>query len=111
MAIVDDVLALVGDSPGGPQCAGQVPAAVAQITVMAKAYTRGAGFTAGPGANEPNDELSAVITTASARLAANGAGTQFRKKVDEVEYEWRSSFTGWTLAELFVLNRYRVRAQ
>ncbi|WP_061001175.1 hypothetical protein [Mycolicibacterium mucogenicum] len=107
MAIVDDVLALVGDSPGGPQCAPHVPTAVAQITVMAKAYTRGRGFTG----NTPNVELSAVIVTASARLAANGAGTQFRKKVDEVEYEWRSSFTGWTLAEQIVLNRYRVRAQ
>lgn len=107
MAIVDDVLALVGDSAGGPHVASQVPTAVAQITVMAKAYTRGRGFTG----NTPNDELSAVIATASARLAANGFGTQFRKKVDEVEYEWRSSFTGWTLAELAVLNRYRVRAQ
>jgi hypothetical protein len=56
------------------------------------------------------DEIAAVITTASARLAANGQQGLWRKRVDDVEYEWRSSFMGWTLAELFVLNRYRVRA-
>jgi hypothetical protein len=50
-----------------------------------------------------------VIVTASARLTANGSQGLWRKKVDDVEYEWRSSFQGWTLAELFVLNRYRVR--
>lgn len=84
-----------------------VPAAIAQITVMVRAYTRGRGFKDGM----PNDELSAVITTASARLAANGAGLQYRARVDDVENEYRSGFQGWTLAELAVLNRYRVRAQ
>ena len=56
------------------------------------------------------DEIAAVITTASAPLAANGQQGLWRKRFDDVEYEWRSSFMGWTLAELFVLNRYRVRA-
>ncbi|WLP90085.1 hypothetical protein [Gordonia sp. NB41Y] len=79
------------------------------VTAMARAYTRGNGFDD----VDPNDEIAAVITTATARLvsypdqapsrtdtagpmshAVNGAG-----------------FTGWTLAELFVLNRYRKRAQ
>lgn len=56
---------------------------------------------------EPNDELAAVITTAAARLLANP------EQVDSgVGSTWtRGSFQGWTLAELFVLNRYRVRAQ
>ena len=76
------------------------------ITTMAKAYTRGRGFDDG----EPNDELAAVITTAAARLAANGSQGLWRKRVDDVEYDWRSSFTGWTLAEQAVLNRYRKRA-
>lgn len=95
-----DVEALL-DSPSAA-----VDAAIAQVTVLARAYTRGRGFDAG----EPNDELSAVITTASARLAANGRQTLGRKKVDDVEHEVRSSFLGWTLAELAVLNRYRVTA-
>jgi hypothetical protein len=104
MAIADDVAALL-DTPGGPQPAS-LPAAVSQITVMARAYTRGRGF---DGA-EPNDELAAVIATTAAPLAANGQQSLRRKRVYDVEYEWRSSFGGWTLAALFVLNRYRVRA-
>lgn len=76
------------------------------VTTMAKSYTRGRGFVD----NEPNDELAAVIITAAARLASNGRQGLWRKRVDDVEYEWRSSFNGWTLAEQYVLNRYRVRA-
>ncbi|HNM86557.1 MAG TPA: hypothetical protein PKI77_18805 [Mycobacterium sp.] len=86
--------------------AGDVATVVPIVTTMAKAYTRGRGFTD----NDPNEEIAAVIATASARLAANGeqlAG----KRVDDVEvrYSLASTF-GWTLAELAVLNRYRVTA-
>ena len=86
---------------------GEVTTVVPIVTVMAKAYTRGRGFNG----NEPNAEIAAVITTASARLSANGTGLM-SKKVDDVEYQYSlaSSF-GWTLAEQIVLNRYRVRAQ
>lgn len=97
-----DVEALMGNLP-----VGAVPAAISQITVMARAYTRGNGFDID---GEPCDELAAVIVTAAARLAANGSGTMYRKKVDDVEIEFRSSFQGWTLAEMAVLNRYRVTA-
>jgi hypothetical protein len=76
------------------------------VTTMAKASTRGRGFDG----NTPNDELAAVITTASARPAANGQRGLWQKRVDDVEFEWWSSFGGWTRAELAVLNRYRVRA-
>ncbi|WP_255789329.1 hypothetical protein [Mycobacteroides abscessus] len=86
---------------------GEVTTVVPLVTTMAKAYTRGRGFTG----NEPNAEIAAVITTASARLSANATGLM-SKKVDDVEYQYSlaSSF-GWTLAEQIVLNRYRVRAQ
>lgn len=76
------------------------------ITTLAKAYTRGRGFTG----NEPNDEIAAVITTAAARLAANGPQTNFAQTVGRTGRDVRSFFTGWTLAEQIVLNRYRVRA-
>lgn len=85
----DTVLALAGES-------------LPIITAMAQAYTRGNGFTAG----EPNEEIAAVITTATARLMGNPDQTQYR--VGDVSYQ--SAFTGWTLAETFVLNRYRKRA-
>ncbi|MGB5796789.1 MAG: hypothetical protein WBH51_13500 [Mycolicibacter algericus] len=87
---------------------GSLDAAVAVITVMVRAYTRGNGFTAG----EPNDELAAVITTAASRLAANPGGIS-RTDTAGSDYtrDLRGAFGGWTLAEQFVLNRYRVRAQ
>lgn len=107
MTIAEDVTALL-DHPGNAYPGtSAVDAAVAQITVMVRAYTRGRGF---DDEGDPNDELAAVITTAAARLAVNGSGIGFRKKVAEVEEEWRTGFTGWTLAELTVLNRYRVTA-
>ncbi|OBB71222.1 hypothetical protein [Mycobacterium sp. 852014-52144_SCH5372336] len=86
----------------------QATTVVPLITAMAKAYTRGRGFDA---AGEPNDEVAAVITTAAARLVANGRQLAVRDKVDDVEQEYRGGFNGWTLAEQIVLNRYRVRAQ
>jgi hypothetical protein len=85
---------------------GDVATVVPIITLMAKSYTRGRGFTG----TEPNAEIAAVIATASARLASNGTGLQ-RKKVDDVEYEYSlAGFSGWTLAERIVLDRYRVKA-
>lgn len=72
------------------------------ITAMARAYTRGNGFSG----TDPNDEIAAVITTATARLMANPDQLQYR--VGNVSFQ--SSFAGWTLAETFVLNRYRKRA-
>lgn len=76
--------------------AGEV---VPVITAMVRAYTRGRGFADG----EPNDELAAVVTTAAARMVANPE--QIQSKVGSVEI--RGGFQGWTLAETFVLNRYR----
>lgn len=98
--MTEDVTALLGNNPAVEQ-------AVPIITSMARAYTRGRGFDG----SMPNDEIAAVITTAAARLAGNGRGLQYRQKVDDFEQEFRSTFQGWTLAELAVLNRYRVRAQ
>ncbi|TMS50972.1 hypothetical protein [Mycobacterium sp. DBP42] len=72
------------------------------ITAMARAYTRDQGFTG----TEPADDLAAVITTATARLVANPE--QLSTDVGNVSI--RGGFNGWTLAELFVLNRYRRRA-
>lgn len=79
--------------------AGEV---VPVITAMVRAYTRGRGFDDG----DPNDELAAVITTASARMVANPE--QVDTKVGSTEI--RGGFRGFNLAELFVLNRYRKRA-
>ena len=72
------------------------------ITAMVAAYTRGRGFDLGV----PSDDLAAVITTASARMVANPE--QLPTRVGSVEI--RAGFQGFSLAETFVLNRYRKRA-
>lgn len=72
------------------------------VTALARSYTRGGGFTdAGP-----NDDIAAVITTATARLLANPE--QIDQSIGEVSL--RRGFVGWSLAEVVVLNGYRRRA-
>lgn len=98
---IDDITGQVGDLNSA-----DLTTVVPIVTVMARAYTRGNGFTDG----QPNDEIAAVITTASARLAANPTGLQ-RKRIDDIEYQYSlASVFSWTLAEQIVLNRYRKRA-
>lgn len=71
------------------------------ITAMVRGYTRDRGFDG----IEPREDLAAVITTATARMMANP--DQLQTTVGEVQL---AGWQGFTLAELFVLNRYRVRA-
>jgi len=74
------------------------------ITSLVRAYTRDRGFTG----DEPAADLAAVIVTATARLVTapdqvpNSAVGPFTRS--------GAGFTGWTTAELVVLNRYRQRA-
>lgn len=86
--------------------AGGTDAIVPLITTMAKAYTRGQGFDG----DEPNPEIAAVITTASARLAANPKQLGNTETAGPFSEAVVGGFNGWTLAEQFVLNRYRKRA-
>jgi hypothetical protein len=97
-----DVAAFLG-RPDDDTLVDLAEESVSIITAMVRAYTRGKGF---DGA-EPNDELAAVITTASARLCANPE--QIGTEVGNVSI--RGGFQGFNLAEQIVLNRYRVRAQ
>ncbi|KUI27756.1 hypothetical protein [Mycobacterium sp. GA-2829] len=78
--------------------------AVPIVTVMVRAYVRG-----GPGW-ESNEELDAVIVTASARMVSNPSGIAHDATAGQFTQSVRGAFQGWTLAELFVLNRYRRRA-
>ncbi|BCO71430.1 hypothetical protein [Mycobacterium intracellulare] len=100
---VSDLAALTGTAISQEQGA----AVLTIITAMASAYTRGQGFTAGV----PNDEIRAVILTASARLVSNATGLTYSETEGPSAIEYSSAFSGWTLGELFVLNRYRRRAQ
>ena len=78
--------------------------AVAIITAMVKAYTRGRGFVG----TIPAPDVEAVIVTASARFTANPEQVERYQAADYAETPTR--FLGFTLPELAVLNRYRKRA-
>lgn len=73
------------------------------VTVFVKAYVRGNGFTA----DVPNADLSAVITTATARLVVNPERVA-RNQIDDYS-ETPAMLDGFTLPELAVLHLYRRR--
>jgi len=77
------------------------------ISAMARAYTRGRGF---DDTGEPCEEVAAVIYLAAARFISNPKQTSQSLTAGPYVLDQRSFFTGWTLAEMFVLNRYRKRA-
>lgn len=95
-----DVAAFLGrgDDPETVALARQV---LPIITAMARSYTRDRGFDD----IMPREDLEAVLVTATARMMANP--DQLQTTVGEVQL---AGWQGFNLAELFVLNRYRVRA-
>lgn len=99
---VSDLSGLMGWTVDGAQGA----AVLSIVSAMVSEYTRGQGFTNG----NPSDGLRAVILFASARLLANPRGLLLTEAVGPEQIEFRSAFTGWTVAEYYVLNRYRKRA-
>ncbi|CPR68938.1 hypothetical protein [Mycobacteroides abscessus] len=85
----------------------QGAAVLAVVSAMAKAYTRGEGFIDG----QPDAAISAVTTTASVRMLANTGQTRFSLTKGPQAAMFDAGFTGWTVAELMVLNSYRVRTK
>lgn len=81
-------------------------AVIQNVTAMVKAYTRGEGFTG----SVPNDELRAVVLSASCRVISNPRGIEITEAVGPQSASFRGAFTGWTVPELFCLNRFRKRA-
>ena len=77
------------------------------ITAMAQGYTRGRGFETG----EPADDLEAVIVTATARLVANPEQLPKDQTAGSFSLRTYAGFKGWSLAETFILNRYRQRSR
>ena len=100
-----DVRLYLGRDPAGSDDAG-IMAHVEAATQMVKAYVRGNGFDD----YGPAEDLEAVIVSFAARLHSNPTNdTQTSVSVDDAS-ESRSTFRGWTLPELAVMHRYRVRA-
>lgn len=85
----------------------QAEEVVKTITLMVKAYTRGRGFTLDDDGNQViTEDIQSVILTASNRYIANPSGLLYRAGSEQIS----SVFSGWTLAETFVLNNYRRRS-
>lgn len=61
-------------------------------------------------AGEYRDGIKAVVITVGARIAANPAQVTVRDTAGEFSRSRGAGFSGFTLAELAVLNRYRKRA-
>lgn len=108
-----DVLAFLGHDDTDEVLVAQADAAVRTVTAMVAAYTRGrhlhptetilVGDEFVPAHREGVDD---VILTAAARLVTNPTGIPY----DTGGVSIRGAFQGFTLVELAVLNRYRVRA-
>ncbi|WP_137148080.1 hypothetical protein [Mycolicibacterium sp. CR10] len=90
---------------GSEVSSDQAEAVISVVQAMVSAHTRGQGFTEG----EPNAELSAVILSASARLLCNTAGLE-RETMGSLSVQYGSGAFGFTLPELRILDRYRVKA-
>lgn len=80
---------------------------VAVITAMARSYTRDRGFDED---GTPAEAVAAVILTATARLMSNREQLPSDTTAGPFSKRTYAGFNGWSLAETFVLNRYRKRA-
>lgn len=102
---VSDLTELLFGASGQTVDSEQGAQVLATVTQLANAYTRGVGFTAGP-----NADISAVIVTAAARLLAHPRQLAVDESVGPDSASFRTGFTGWSVLESIVLNRYRVTA-
>lgn len=103
MLTADDVSALMP----GPASVDQIEAALAVITALARSFTRGGGWTD----DEPADDINAVILSATCRLLTNVGQLPISESMGAFSVNINGGFTGWSLVELAVLNRYRERAK
>ena len=104
MAVEAEQVLLFLGRPGDTAIEGLAEAAIPIVTTMVKAYVRGTGT-----GWEPNEELEAVIVTAAARLVSNPGQLAVDQTAGPFMQSLRGGFTGWTITELAVLNRYRKR--
>ncbi|MDA2893057.1 hypothetical protein PDG61_19200 [Mycolicibacterium sp. BiH015] len=90
----------VNDLLGGDD---QLSAALSVVTAMAKSYCR-------KDWDELPADVAAVVKLAALRLLAHPQQLDMAQTMGVMSMDWREGFSGFTIGELFVLNRYRVRA-
>ncbi|UXA10381.1 hypothetical protein KXD97_19855 [Mycobacterium sp. SMC-8] len=104
MAVEAEQVAAFLGQPENAATLATAEQAIPVVSTMLRAYVRGgAGW-------ESNDELDAVIVAAAARMVSNPSGLAHDDTAGPFTRSVRGAFQGWTLAELFVLNRYRKTA-
>lgn len=84
----------------------QGAALLAWTSQIVSGYTRGVGFTG----TVPNADLCAVILSASARVWAHPRQLRVASTEGEESVSWGEGFAGFNMAEIRVLDRYRVTA-
>lgn len=102
-----DVATLLGLPTTGDGWDSQIILAMTVVTDVARAYTRGEGFSAD---YDCSNDIASVIVLATGRLLRNPSQLPVREQYGAIVVDYRGGFSGWSLAELAVLNRYRVRA-
>lgn len=116
----DHVTTLIGDQFAVSY--EQAAAAISVVTAMAKAYTRGVGFSTvvvQPADDDHeavtrevvHEEIAAVIQTTAIRYLRNPGTLPFREEMGGLVVDIKGGFTGWSIAERAVLDRYRLKAK
>ncbi|MDH3025313.1 hypothetical protein QEN35_13045 [Gordonia alkanivorans] len=104
MAVTNtDLVKWLGADTADTALLAQAAQAVTMAAAMTDAYCRGAHLKA-DGDTRPG--VDAVVLMASARMLANPEGLKYATGV----VSFGEGFSGFTLAEQMVLNRYRRRA-
>lgn len=106
MPTVEQLAQLLGEQLSTYDAEERLTAVLSIVGAMVRSYTRGNGFTDG----EPNEELHAVILTSAARLLTNPSQLSRSMEMGTFTTDYRGGFIGFTLPELYVLNRFRTRA-
>jgi hypothetical protein len=85
----------------------QGAALIAWIAQLASAATRGVGFTNGI----PNADLWSLIVGAAARIYAHARQLSLSQAEGQESFDVRQGFQGWSVAEQYVIRRYRRMAE
>lgn len=106
MVTADDVVGFLALPVDDDDVLARADQALTVVREFAKAYTRGNGFTG----QLPTEDIAQVMLTAAARLVSNTRQLSVAENMGPFGTDFRGGFTGWTLVETFVLDRYRMNA-
>lgn len=100
----EKIISFLGDSPVSPEIAAT---AVETAVALIGGYCRGNHVDK---LGDYRDGIESVVVTVASRIAANPAQVTIRDTAGPFSRSRGQGFSGFTLAELAVLNRYRKRA-